>query len=241
MTSDRTLYASVAISAAVASLLTFGVTRWTAPAAQGGEAVRAYLLEHPEVLPEAMTRLREKETATVVKANRAAIETPFAGSWMGAKDGDVVLVQFFDYACGYCRASLPHIERLIAEDPKLKVVFRELPVLSPESETAARVSLAAAEQGKFPAFHDALYAAGRPGDETISEARAKAGLDLARTRAIASSPQVQQELEKNFSLARQLGFTGTPGWVVGDAAFTGAVGYEALKAAVAEARAAKRA
>lgn len=203
----------------------------------GGSGVRDYLLAHPEVIPEAMEKLKERDTAKLVAQNRKAIETPFGGAWAGAKDGDVVLVQFYDYACGYCRASLPDIKRLLAEDPKLKIVYRELPILSPESEDAARVSLAAAEQGRFTQFHEAMWAAGRPAAETIGSAEAKAGLDGARTAATAKSPPVEQELVKNIGLMRTLGIGGTPAWVVGDRMLSGAVGYDALKKAVDEARA----
>ena len=85
-----------------------------------------------------------------------ALETPFASSWKGAAKPDVMLVEFFDYACGYCRASNPHIERLLKEDKGLRVVYRELPILGPESVAAARVSLAASKAGRFRQFHDAL-------------------------------------------------------------------------------------
>ncbi|RHW18526.1 DsbA family protein [Sphingomonas gilva] len=199
--------------------------------------VRDYILEHPEIIPEAIERLRARELAKVVDANRKAIETPFAGAWAGNPEGDVTVVEFFDYACGFCRQSLADVNRLIAEDKGVKVVFRELPVLSEESEVAARASLAAAEQGKFVAFHDALYEAGRPGAETIRIANAKAGIDTTRATAAMRTDRVETEIADNLALARQLGATGTPTWVVGDQVLNGAVGYEALKKAVAEARA----
>jgi protein-disulfide isomerase len=225
-------YAGVALlSGVVASL-------GTAAALHGrsGEGVRAYLLQNPEVLQEAMERLRLKQVAAQIAPHRKAIETPYAGAWIGAKDGDVTLVQFFDYACGYCKASLPDVERLVREDPKVKVVFRELPILSQESEVAARASLAAAEQGRFAAFHDAMYAAGRPGPDTIAAAVRTAGLDQAKLQAAMDTPRAEQELGQNIELARTLGFTGTPSWVVGNQVLSGAVGYDALKKAVAEAR-----
>lgn len=228
-------YAGVALlSAVVASLGTVAALDLG-----GGERVRAYLLQNPEVLQEAMERLRLKQAAAQIAPYRKQIETPYAGAWIGAKDGDVTLVQFFDYACGYCRASLPDVHRLVREDPKVRVVFRELPILSRESETAARVSLVAAEQGRFAAFHDAMYAAGRPSAESILAAARKAGLDEAQMRAAMAAPRAEQELGKNIELARILGFTGTPSWVVGDQVLSGAVGYEALKKAVAAAREAR--
>ena len=199
--------------------------------------VREYILDHPEIIPEAIAKLQAREIAKVVDANRKTIETPFAGAWAGNPQGDVTVVEFYDYACGFCRQSLADVNRLIAEDKGVKVVFRELPVLSDESEVAARASLAAAEQGKFVAFHDALYEAGRPSADTIRTANAKAGIDTTRATAATRTDRVQAEIASNLTLARQLGATGTPTWVIGDQVLNGAVGYEALKKAVAEARA----
>jgi protein-disulfide isomerase len=209
--------------------------------AGSGEGVRAYLLAHPEVIPEAMERLRAKQMVAQIGDRRRAIETPFAGAWIGAAKPDVTLVQFFDYACGFCRASLPDINRLVREDPKIRVVFRELPILSADSEKAARISLAAASQNRFARFHDAMYAAGRPNVQTIAAAARAAALDPAAMQKVSSSPEAEQEIVRNLEMARALGFTGTPSWVVGDQLLSGAVGYEALKRAVAEARARRKA
>jgi len=196
------------------------------------ESVRDYLLENPEVLPEAMDRLRERESARIISANRASLETPFAGAWAGAANGDVVLVEFFDYACGYCRKSNADVERLLSEDKKLKVVWREWPVLGPDSEAAARASLAAARAGRFKPFHDALFAAGRPSADAVAKARTAAGLGAELPAAAADA-----ELQRNFQLARNLEATGTPTFVVGNQILQGAVGYEALRDAVRDARA----
>ena len=133
--------------------------------------VRDYILDHPDIIPEAIDRLRHRELAQAIEANRAAYETPFANAWAGAKDGDVVLVEFFDYACGYCRKSNADIDRLLAEDKKLKVVWREYPVLGQDSLIAAEASLVAARQGKFRQFHDALFAKARPTPDAIAAAQ----------------------------------------------------------------------
>src|SRR3546814_17888755 len=92
--------------------------------------VHDYILAHPEIIPQAIERLQAKRTASLVDRHRTELETPFAGGWEGAMDGDVVLVEFFDYACGYCKASLPAIDRLLSEDNGLKVVYREIPILT---------------------------------------------------------------------------------------------------------------
>jgi protein-disulfide isomerase len=194
--------------------------------------VREYILAHPEIIPEAIQRLQDKQLSKVISDNRAAYETPFAGAWAGAEKGDVVLVEFFDYACGFCRRSNPDIARLLKEDGNLKVVWRELPVLGPDSEAASQVSLAAAQQGKFKAFHDKLFAAGRPTPTAVAAARQAIGVT-----PVSNSAEFRSEIEKNYELARAINATGTPTFVVGDQVLQGAVGYEALKEAIAAARA----
>lgn len=197
--------------------------------------VREYILTHPEILPQAMENLRSQELGKVVEQNRAVIETPVGDAWEGAADGDVTLVEFYDYACGYCRAAIADIEKLLAEDKKLKVVYRDMPVLGEDSVEAARLSVAAALSGKFGQMHKPLYAKGRPTPDALAAVRKEIGLD----KNAITNPAVDQELTKNLQLQRQLDLSGTPAWVVGNKVLVGAVGYDALKAAIAEARAAK--
>ncbi len=196
-----------------------------------GYFIRSYLLEHPEILPEAMDRLHQRQAAQAIERHRAALERPFHGAWAGAADGDVVLVEFFDYACGYCRASNPDVERLLREDPRLRVVWRDYPVLGPASDRAAIASLAAAKAGRFRRFYDRLFATARPTEASIAVARTAAGLGEVELTA-----EMRDELERNFELGRAIGATGTPTFVIGDRVLQGAVGYEALKEAIAAAR-----
>ena len=200
------------------------------------QIVRETVLANPEILPEAMERLQEREAGKAVAANRAAYETPFAGAWAGAADGDVVLVEFFDYACGYCRKSNADVDRLLAEDRKLKVVWREWPVLGEDSEAAAEASLAAARQGRFRDYYNRLFALGPPTAATIAQAAQAAGLDPAEIARMKGSQAAQGELARNMQLAQAINATGTPTFIVGDRVLQGAVGYEALKEAIAEAR-----
>jgi protein-disulfide isomerase len=194
--------------------------------------VRDYVLDHGEILPEAMTRLEQRRGAEAVGQHRAALERPYHGAWAGAADGDAVLVEFFDYACIYCRASNPHVERLLAEDTRLKVVWRELPVLGPDSVAASQVSLAAARQGRFRAFHGRLFAQGRPTGAAVAAAVRGAGV-----RGENPTAEGQAELARNLRIAQAIGATGTPTFVIGDRVLQGAVGYQALKDAIAAARA----
>lgn len=198
--------------------------------------VHDYILEHPEIIPEAMERLKAKRMSTAIDADRKAIETPYAGAWEGAENGDVVLVEFFDYACGYCRASLPDLAKLVAGDSKLKVVYRELPILSEESGNAAKVSLLAAQKGQYMTYHRALYDAGKVTNDSIVAAAAKAGIDRKAVQAAITSGSYNSEIESNIRLAQGLQASGTPTFVIGDQILSGAVGYEALKDAVAKAR-----
>ena len=204
-----------------------------AQAGWGDRLVRQALQRQPEILVETADLLRDKQYAPVLTANRAALETPFGSSWQGSANPDVTLVEFYDYACGYCKASLPVIDRLIKEDPKLRVVYREFPILGPNSEAAARLALAASKAGRFQQFHDALYAAGRPDQQTLTAAAQSAGIPFAPPTA----PDIDAELRRNFQIAGSLGATGTPLFIVGDRVMNGAVGYEVLKKAIADARA----
>ncbi|RSV18504.1 DsbA family protein [Sphingomonas sp. ABOLG] len=196
------------------------------------QIVRDYVLANPEIIPQAMQRLQEREGEKAIAADRSRIETPYKGAVMGNPDGDVTLVEFFDYNCGYCRASLPIIEQLIERDPKVRVVFRELPILAEESRDAARASLAAAAQGRFVPFHNALYAAGPVTADSIAAAARTAGVDLSKIPDDADT-----EIAGNIGLATKLGISGTPAWVVGDRVLSGALPLDRLQDAVAAARA----
>jgi protein-disulfide isomerase len=217
----------------IGAALTAAALLFAAPQLVGSRIVRQGLMDDPQILVAASDALRDRQYEPTLAAQRTALETPFASSWKGAARPDVVLVEFFDYACPYCKASNPHIERLLKEDKGLRVVYRELPILGPESVAAARLSLAASKAGRFRQFHDALWEAGRPGPETIAIATRAAGL----TTPVQPSPEAEAELKRNFQLAGALGATGTPLFVVGNKVMNSAVGYEALKKAVADARA----
>ncbi len=197
--------------------------------------VQDYLLAHPEILPKAMAELQKKQNATQLAGIRADVEKPWPGQILGNPHGKVTLVEFTDFACSYCRHSVEEVEALIAGNPQLKVVMRQLPILSPESADAAKMGLAAAEQGRYAAFHKAMFAAGKPDKATIAAAARAAGVDLARAQKVIADPRSEAELARNIEFARQLGFNGTPSWVVGDALFSGAVGREKLAEAIADA------
>ncbi len=198
--------------------------------------VHDYLLAHPEVLPQAMDNLQRKASSERLAGLRSEVERPFPGAVLGNPKGTVTLVEFSDFACGYCRKSVEDVARLVKENPDLRVVMRDIPFLSDQSEVAARMGLAAAEQGKYAAYHDAMYAIGRPDPTTIDAAAKTAGLDLAKASAAASSERIGKEIARSIDHARQLGFEGTPSWVIGDQLISGAVGYDQLSEALTKAR-----
>lgn len=199
--------------------------------------VKAIIMDNPEIIPQAINRLQEREVEKLLASNRQEIETPFAGAWAGAEDGDVVLVEFFDFNCPYCRQSSADVERLLAEDPRLKVVFRDMPVLGPESERFAQASLAAAEQGRYLDFYRTVFAGqGALTRERLIRNVRQSGLNEAKVAAAFESQGVDAEIERNMALGRALGLTGTPSYVVGNEILSGAVGYDALKTAIEKAR-----
>ena len=201
-----------------------------------GEATRSYLMANPEVLPRAMEVLNQRERQARIDPVRDQLELAFPGAVLGNPEGTLTLVEFTDYACGYCRGSVPDVKKLIAANPDLRVVIKEFPILRPESADAARMALAAAQQGKYAAFHDAMFELGTPSAETIEAAATRAGVDLAKARAAIASGTFDPFLQANHQLAAEIGLSGTPGWVVGDQVIDGALGHEKLAEAIAEAR-----
>jgi protein-disulfide isomerase len=226
-------FGAAVIGGIIGSVLTAALLFFAAPGVLSSKIVRQGLLADPRILSDTVDALRDAQYAPVLAANRAAIETPFGSSWKGSTKPDVTLVEFFDYACPYCKASNPAVDKLLQEDKGLRVVYRELPILGPDSLTAARLSLEASKLGRFAQFHDTLWASGRPAPDTNAKAAQAAG--------IAPQPvqdaEIETELNRNMKLAGELGATGTPVFVVGDRVMNGAVGYDSLKDAIAKARA----
>jgi protein-disulfide isomerase len=216
----------------VGSLLTAAALLFALPNVLSSKIVRQGLLNDPKILSDAVDALRDAQYAPVLAANRTALETPFGSSWRGSATPDVTLVEFFDYACPYCKASNPVVDRLLKEDKDVRLVYRELPILGQDSVTAARLSLEASKLGRFAKFHDTLWASGRPAPQTNAAAAQAAGISPEPKQ----DPLIEAELKRNFQLAGALGATGTPLFVIGDRVLNGAVGYEALKQAIEEAR-----
>ncbi|WP_017664455.1 DsbA family protein [Porphyrobacter sp. AAP82] len=212
--------------------LTFGflgAAAWSG-AGLADNRTRSFLLDNPQLLREMALALEEQEAAERLAKMGGAVFEEFPGVVLGNHEGKRVLVEFTDYQCPYCEASLKDVNRLVAEDPDLKVVIREWPIFE-GSDAASRMALAAGIQGKYPAFHDAMFKM-----NDIEAAAKAAGLDMAQARRDAASEAVTNEIAKNLEQARALGFTGTPAWIAGKTPIGGAVGYEKLKEALAAAQ-----
>lgn len=206
--------------------------------------IRDYLVRNPEVIIEAVQGLERRQRADAQKQAQAQIalrkddllndpDSPVAGN----PNGDVTLVEFFDYRCPYCKQVAPAIFQLIKDDKKLRVVLKELPILGPESVVAARAALAARVQGKYLEMHHALMRLrGNFSTEAIFKAAGEAGLDVAKLKVDMESDGVKQQIEKTSDLARGLNINGTPAFVIGDRIIPGAVDIETLKTLIRQAR-----
>ena len=210
------------------------------------QRVHNYILAHPEVLVEALQSLDARQRAADAAATKAALskraddlfrdkESPVGGN----AQGDVTVVEFFDYNCPYCRQVAPVIEQAVADDPQLRIVYKEFPILGPDSLFAAKAALAAARQGKYGEFHKALYAARtRVTEAVVLKVAAETGLDIARLKSDMQQPDIEGSISRNAELAQALGITGTPGFVVGDRIFPGATDLETMKKLIEQARSA---
>ncbi len=208
------------------------------------EMIKEYILTNPEIILEAVQTLRRRQEEAQKKAAEEALKTRRA-ELQGATDlpvagnprGDVTIVEFMDYRCGYCKAVKPTLDEVVRGDGKIRLVFKEFPILGPASRTASMAAIAAHKQGKYLAFHNALMAyPNNLNDDVIFALARQVGLDVNKLKEDMKSPEVQALIEKTHKLAQDLGINGTPGFVIGDQIIPGAVGADELKKRVAEAR-----
>ena len=238
---------ALALCAAPASAQTFSD-------GQRGEIetiVKNYLIAHPEVLEEAMNELNKRQAAdeaakheaSITENSQAIFNSP-RNVTLGNKSGDVTFVEFFDYNCGYCKRAMADMLDLMKDDPKLKVVLKEFPVLSEGSVEAAKVAVAVRMQDpggkKYLDFHQKLLGGRGPADKARAMAAAKdAGLDTARIEKDLANPEIKATIAENFKLAEDMGMNGTPSYVIGKQVVIGAVGLEGLKEKIGLARCGK--
>ncbi len=194
------------------------------------QIVKDYLLQNPKIMVEVQTALEQKmameeaeRTKTLVAENAKEIyrhpDAPVAGN----PDGDITVVEFFDYNCGYCKRGFHNIRELIEKDKNVRVVFKELPILSKDSEDAAKIALAARAQGKYWELHQAMIESkGRVTEATALEMAGTLGLDVAKLKADKDSDVVKGELARVEALAKKMNISGTPHFLVGSDAIGGA-------------------
>ncbi len=209
--------------------------------------VKDYLVKNPDVLQEAIAEgeKRAQETqklaqAAALKESREALHNSPHGVVAGNPAGDVTMVEFFDYNCGYCRKALGDVQALIKADPKLRVVIKDFPVLGPESLEASQIALAAKQQlkgDKLFEFHQKLLESkGRANGAKALDVAKAMGLDVARLQKDAQGPEVKAALTENRGLGDKLGLSGTPAFIIGDEIIPGAVGVDPIRKTIADVR-----
>jgi protein-disulfide isomerase len=212
-----------------------------------GGIIREYLVKNPEVLQEAFTELQRRQQeaeqagrAEILTSERAKLENSPRDFVLGNPQGDVTMVEFLDYNCGYCKRAVADVKVLIKADPKLRVVIKDFPVLGPGSVEASRVALAAKTQltgDKLYEFHTRLMERrGQANGESAKAVAKELGLDMARLDKDLQSDQIDATLQENMGLGERLGINGTPGFVIGNEVIAGAVGAEPLKQVIANTR-----
>ena len=214
---------------------------------QFGQAVRAYLLENPEVLMEAIAVLEQRKSAAqamsdedLVKANALALFDD-CYSWVGGNvNGDVTIVEFMDYRCGYCKKAHADVTELVESDGNIRLIYKEFPVLGPESVLAARFAMAVkslAGDAAYKEVHDALITLrGQMSQATFDSLAKDLSLDLAAVQSEMNSDAVTAALAQNQTLASTLQIQGTPGFVLGSGILRGYVPLDAMREIVAEVR-----
>ena len=203
-----------------------------------------YLETHPEVVAHAIERLQEREKSaaaeaqrSLVKANAAAILHDPADPVLGNPEGDVTVVEFFDYRCPYCKRVFPSVMDTLHADGHIRLVLKEFPILGPASQAATRAALASIKQGKYEAFHMALLSAkSELTNDTILDIAKSVGLDVNRLTDDMTAPEIEAAIKKNHELAAGLKIDGTPTFVIGGQLVPGAMDKAALERLIREAR-----
>lgn len=243
----RALVAGLAFSLAAAPTAQAETGLSEAERAEVRALVERFILDNPEVLVEALRAMEARQRAEAEARQVAAVgelkaaltsnpDSPVSGN----PDGDITIVEFFDYQCGYCKRIMPDLMTLIEEDPGIRIVWKEWPILGPASDAAARAALAVHRLApeKYLAFHrEIMGERGRLTENKILRALSELDIDLQRARAEMTSEAVGAYLAEVAGMAQRLGLTGTPWLLIGDTPVPGAVGLEQLRAIVAEERA----
>jgi protein-disulfide isomerase len=206
--------------------------------------VHDYLMENPEVIAEAIGKLQEKEEAkkdqerlATIAMNKQELINPKEQTVIGNLQGDITIVEFFDYNCGYCKTMFSDILQVMKADGKIRVVTKEFPILGPSSITATKAALAARNQRKYSEFHQALLTyKGGLNEAAIMTVAKGVGLNVEKLQEDMKDPEFDKIIDKNRDLAKQLGVTGTPALLIGDTFIGGAISKDRLVSLIAAAR-----
>ncbi|WP_165802942.1 MULTISPECIES: DsbA family protein [Paracoccaceae] len=204
------------------------------------EAIR----ENPQIVMEAVQLLEQEQAATradaaadVLKNQRQLLERDPNAPVLGNPEGDVTVVEFFDYNCPYCKRAMSEVQGLLDADSNVRLVYREWPILSEDSVFAAKAALAARQQGKYEEFHWALMGMeGRAEEASVMRLAEEIGLDIEQLRTDMDASEVQEHIDESMRLSQALGFNGTPSFVIGDALVPGFVEQDQLEALVDKTR-----
>ncbi len=224
---------------------TFGAAQAPAPdKAVIKQIVQEVLDENPDMLIDALERLRDKSQAgdktggnKILSELRKELERDPGTFIAGNPNGDVTVVEFFDYRCGYCKRASPVVQQLLQKDGRIRLALKEFPILGPDSLVASRAAIASIEQGKYEPFHVALMAAsGSLSEERIMRIASDVGLDTVKLRKDMESPVVKKIIKRNHEIARKLDISGTPSFIIGDTLAPGFVDIEQMQWLVESAR-----
>jgi protein-disulfide isomerase len=208
------------------------------------QAIEQYIRSHPEVIEQALQSLESKRQRSeklrirqAIAAHQEELLRDPASPVSGNVNGDVTVIEFFDYRCGYCKRVASAVTQLQKDEPGVRVVYKDFPILGEVSVFGARAALAAREQGKHQAFHEAMLASeSELTQEEVLAIAQRIGLDVKKLEADLQAPEWQAAIDRNHALAKLLGISGTPGFVVGSEVYPGALELPGLKALVKQAR-----
>jgi protein-disulfide isomerase len=209
-----------------------------------GDVIKAYLLEHPELLREMAEKLEAQDRANEVTARTEGLEKNkdvifrLAGdAVVGNPKGDVTVVEFMDYNCGWCKKSVKEVSALVATDTKLRVVMKEFPIFGEHSEYAARAALASKKQNKYWEFHQAMFAhEGQLTTDGVKEIALGLGIDLAKLEADMKAPEVLDTIAANYDLGKAMALNGTPAFIIDTNVVPGYIPQAEIQAYIIEAR-----
>lgn len=216
----------------------------TAEAKQVESLIRETLLNDPQIIVDALEKHQRdqemaamEEAAEKAKEYNAKLEDEEVLAVAGNPDGDVTIVEFFDYNCGYCKKALDEMQKVLKTDDNVRVVFRDMPILGPSSLQASKWSMAAERQGKYWEYHQALMNhSGAKNDAVFKKLAEDVGLDVDQLEKDKDDPEIAAKIQQNIQSAQQLGISGTPGFMIGDQLVRGYIPAAQMKNVISQVR-----